>query len=180
MKIDRRGDAGAYTYGVRDKRARHRPITHIAWNDALRYCNWRHHGEPTGPQNQSTTEDGAYKMSEVSHGAIRQKDAKFFLPTIDEWHKAAYYDPSEKAYCLFPLPDQSAGDHGWKHFNRSHYGMQETEDSIWEWTETNVGPSFRGIRSDSWFQGNNRQAAGHFYSNPDIALAITGLRIAAR
>ncbi len=180
MKIERQGVLGAYTYRIRDEGARHRPITHVGWTDALRYCNWLHHGKPVGPQDQSTTEDGAYKMSEISPRAVRQAGAKFFLPTIDEWYKAAYYDPSSASYRLFPLPDQPYGNHGWKHFNRSHYGMLETEDALWEWTESSVGRSFRGIRSDSWFQGNNRQAAGHFYSNPDIELAITGFRVAAR
>ena len=48
----------------------------------------------------------------------------------------------------------------------------------WEWTESKVGESFRGVRSDSWFQGNNRQAAGRFYINPDFELAHVGFRVA--
>ena len=56
--------------------------------------------------------------------------------------------------------------------------MMETSDHIWEWTESEVGKAFRGIRSDSWFQGNNRQAAGRYYSNPDMELGHLGFRVA--
>ena len=178
MGIVRTREDGHFRYQVRQGRGA-QPVTQVSWYDALRYCNWLHHGQPTGTEGPTSTEDGAYDMSQSSSHAQRRAGAKYFLPTIDEWFKAAYYDPSQKRYALFPLPDKENSTHGWKHFNRSHYGMRETEDPIWEWTESNVGRLFRGLRSDSWFQGNNRQAAGHFYSNPDISLNTIGFRVAA-
>ena len=54
----------------------------------------------------------------------------------------------------------------------------ETSDHVWEWTESKVGEAFRGIRSDSWFQGNNYQAAGRYYSNPNLELGHLGFRVA--
>ncbi len=51
-------------------------------------------------------------------------------------------------------------------------------DKSWEWTETPVSGLFRAIRSGAWFQGNNRQAAGRFYSNPEIELKTIGFRVA--
>ncbi|NIV21570.1 MAG: hypothetical protein GWN54_13620, partial [Gammaproteobacteria bacterium] len=48
--------------------------------------------------------------------------------------------------------------------------MLGASDPVWEWTESTVGLLFRGLRSDSWFQGNNQQAKGRFYSNPDLEL----------
>ena len=107
------------------------------------------------------TERGAY---EVSTGQ-RQPGATFFLPTAGEWHKAACYDPEKKAYRLLPL--RNAHElHGEIPPSKSHYGMLETADPIWEWTESKFGEQFRCLRSDSWFQGNNHQAKGHFYTNP--------------
>jgi hypothetical protein len=51
---------------------------------------------------------------------------------------------------------------------------------IWEWNEAVVGRLFRGVRSGAWFLGNNRQAAGRFYSNPEMHLSNIGFRVARR
>ena len=34
-----------------------------------------------------------------------------------------------------------------------------------------------GLRSGGWFQGNNRQAAGRFFSNQEMELANIGFRV---
>lgn len=177
MDIIRSGTDGAYTYDV-SGRVAHHPVRHVSWFDALRYCNWLHHGKPKGPSSPHTTEAGPYDLSRAPEEIARAADAKFFLPTIDEWYKAAYYDPEKRSYHLFPLPDQQGIDGTWFHANRSAYFMEHTEDHVWEWMESAIGKPFRGLRSDSWFQGNNRQAAGHFYSNPDLKRSNIGFRVA--
>lgn len=178
MPIDRQGDEGRHVYRPRPPVGA--PITHASWVDALRYCNWWHNGKPSGPQISSTTEDGAYPLTAQLDTITRTENAKYFLPTVNEWYKAAYYRPESQSYGHLPLPDKPDGQQGWQHFNRSHYGMKGTEDGIWEWTESPVGRLFKAIRSDAWFQGNNRQAAGHFYSNPHLELSRIGFRIAKR
>ena len=57
--------------------------------DAARFTNWLHNGQPTGPQGPGTTEDGAYH--DVGDQTLfgRNAGAKFFIPTEDEWYKAA-------------------------------------------------------------------------------------------
>ena len=62
--------------------------------------------------------------------------------------------------------------------DQSPFGMNGMSHRVWDWTETPVGSLFHGIRSGSWFQGNNRQAAGRFYSNPSLELGNIGFRIA--
>ncbi len=155
------------------------PVTHVSWFDAARYCNWLHHGRPVGPQGADTTESGAYVLRES--GLERQRDARFFLPTEHEWYKAAYYRPSPEggSYQLFaagktdrPLIDSVRPD------LVSPLGMAEFADAIWEWTETPVGTLHRGLRSGAWFLGNNRQAAGRFYSNPRLEVPNIGIRVA--
>ena len=138
-------------------------VTYVSWYDAIRYCNWL--GQ-------------SYKISDESLKAQRNKDAQYFLPTEDEWYKAAYYDPKRKKYNLYPLRDAHKIKNADQLPTKSNYGMLETSDHIWEWTESEVGKAFRGIRSDSWFQGNNRQAAGRYYSNPDMELGHLGFRVA--
>ena len=138
-------------------------VTYVSWHNALDYCNWL--GE-------------AYMISDQGRKVQRKANAKYFLPTEDEWYKACYYEPKNKKYKLYPLRDAHRIENSNKLPSKSSYGMMETSDHIWEWTESKVGEAFRGIRSDSWFQGNNRQAAGRYYSNPELELGHLGFRVA--
>ncbi len=74
------------------------PVDEISWRDAARFCNWLHNGKSS---NLSALENGAYDTStfgtdsegrftdQVSH----HPGARFWIPTFDEWLKAAHYDP---------------------------------------------------------------------------------------
>ncbi len=66
------------------------PVNSIQWEDALRFANWMHNGQPTGAEDASTTEDGVYDMS-LGSDAVRKAGATYFVPSEDEWYKAAYY-----------------------------------------------------------------------------------------
>jgi hypothetical protein len=63
--IVRNGTPGSYTYTVKDGNPEwdSRPVNFVDYYDALRFINWLHNGQPTGAQNASTTEDGAYPFS---------------------------------------------------------------------------------------------------------------------
>ena len=162
MKIRKEWTDGKYIYEVYPASA-NAAVTYVSWYDALRYCNWL--GE-------------SYTISNQDLSAERIVDAEYFLPTENEWYKAAHYDPKGKKYKLYPLRDAHKIENSDRLESKSTYGMMETSDHIWEWTESEVGKAFRGIRSDSWFQGNNRQAAGRYYSNPDMELGHLGFRVA--
>jgi formylglycine-generating enzyme required for sulfatase activity len=103
--IQRTGTAGDFSYSVSTTYA-NRPVTSITWGDALRFINWLNNGQPTGAQTASTTEDGAYTLAGNGNAALngtdasvektpRNANAKYALPTYDEWYKAAYYDPNK-------------------------------------------------------------------------------------
>ena len=87
------GDPWVYSAKGGDTAWLNRPVNFVSWYDTLRYANWLHNGQPSGGQDATTTEDGAY---DVSQGAsvVRKPGALFFLPTEDEWYKAAYHDKS--------------------------------------------------------------------------------------
>jgi formylglycine-generating enzyme required for sulfatase activity len=94
-KIQQSGSSGSFSYSLATDR-KDRPVNFVSWGDAARFANWLHNGQPTGAQGASTTEDGAYSLngatSESALMAItRRSDATWFIPTENEWYKAAYH-----------------------------------------------------------------------------------------
>ena len=77
-QIQQSGSSGSYTYSVASDYA-DRPVNYVSWYDCLRFANWLHNGQPTGSQDASTTEDGAYDMSLVS-SVVRKAGAWVWFP----------------------------------------------------------------------------------------------------
>ena len=91
--ISRSGLSGNYTYAVIG--TGNQPIGHVTWFSAARFANWMHNGQPTGAQGLVTTEQGAYPLNGATSGIIlKNAGAQFWIPTGNEWYKAAYYDPT--------------------------------------------------------------------------------------
>lgn len=90
--IRREGNPGSYNYVIKNNMC-NKPAFFITWFDAARYCNWLHNGKPTGSQNNLTTEDGAYTLAGNSNAVAKNSNAKYHIPTENEWYKAAYYSP---------------------------------------------------------------------------------------
>jgi formylglycine-generating enzyme required for sulfatase activity len=92
-EIRRSGEKGNYRHTVAPEFA-NRPVTHVSLLDACRFCNWLHNGQGDGD-----TETGAYTLNGYTgtdgRRIRRNPDAKYFVPTDDEWYKAAYYDPQK-------------------------------------------------------------------------------------
>jgi formylglycine-generating enzyme required for sulfatase activity len=94
-KIQQSGSAGSYTYSVAADRA-NAPVNYVSWGDAARFMNWLHNDQRTGAQDVDTTEDGAYYLNGATADAgllavARKEGAKFWIPTENEWYKAAYH-----------------------------------------------------------------------------------------
>jgi len=110
-KIQQSGSSGSYSYSVAADRA-NRPVNYVSWGDATRFANWLHNGQPSGPQDNSTTEDGAYFLNgATSDSALmaitRESDARWFIPTEDEWYKAAYHKNDGVTGNYFDYPTAS-------------------------------------------------------------------------
>jgi formylglycine-generating enzyme required for sulfatase activity len=107
--ITRSGARGDYSYAAKPGQE-HRPVVWVDFHDALRFCNWLHNGQPTGAEDASTTEDGAYTMTTegmLNNSIARNPNARFWLPIDDEWYKAAYHQPADLGgdptdYWLYP------------------------------------------------------------------------------
>lgn len=111
--IQRTGDPGSYRYTVIGSGKK--PVSYVSWLDAARFCNWLHNLRPDGAQDDTTTETGAYDLdgANVELMYTRQPGATFWIPTADEWYKAAYYQPSGMGgpvdhYWLYPTRSDTA------------------------------------------------------------------------
>ena len=113
--IQRSGEEGSYVYSVAADWA-NRPVNCVSWGDAARFANWLTNGQKKGSQDATTTEDGSYVLNGATTSAAlmavtRKTDAKYVLPTEDEWYKAAYYDvnkPGGAGYWSYPTRSDTA------------------------------------------------------------------------
>ena len=91
--ISRSGSSGSYSYSVKTNYG-NKPVVFVSWFDCARYCNWLHNNKPSGGQDNTTTEDGAYTIPDgrTSGDAVaKNAGAKYHIPTENEWYKAAFY-----------------------------------------------------------------------------------------
>ncbi len=85
--ITRSGSSGSYTYAVKANMG-DKPVNYVSWFDAARVANWLQNGQGSGD-----TETGAYTLNGATTGnaVAVNPGALYFLPTEDQWYKAAYY-----------------------------------------------------------------------------------------
>lgn len=110
--ISRSGSPGSFSYAVSGpsgaalpgaETPQGRPIAYVSWFDAARFANWMHNGATVG----ADTENGAYTLNGDTNGSMapaRNPDAKWWIPTENEWYKAAYYKGggTNAGYWLYP------------------------------------------------------------------------------
>jgi hypothetical protein len=177
---------------TQDTRGADKPATSTSWNEAARFVNWL---------NTSTGNMPAYKFAfqpgEVGYSAnanielwtigdagynpnnlYRNSLARYVLPSVDEWYKAAYYDPTSGIYFNYPTGSDSAPTAvasgtaaGTAVFSQpeetgpaditlagglSPYGTMGQGGNVFEWGETafnllnNSGSSVRVGRGGDW------------------------------
>lgn len=75
-----------------------RPVYGMTWRVAAMYTNWLHNGKSS---ELSAYQNGAYDTSTFGYANGRFTDqrthnpgARYWIPTYDEWLKAAHYDPN--------------------------------------------------------------------------------------
>ncbi|BAY65886.1 hypothetical protein NIES22_59970 [Calothrix brevissima NIES-22] len=179
------------------------PVVYVSWFDAARFCNWLHFGKPQLGESvlgttESNSEIGAYNTSLFSDGRDIQKvkehnaEARYWIPTLDEWNKAAYFDPSKNGsggYWLYPTrsdqkpqgiappgdqfsanyydfkwaaPDPYLTPVGSYKYATSYYGTYDQGGNVWEWVET--------LRSNyhRWVRGGGATTFDHALSRLNV------------
>jgi len=103
--IKRSGTSGSYTYSVASDWA-NRPVNFVSYWDSCRFANWLNNGQGDGD-----TETGAYTLNDYNgddgRWIGRNAGAQWFLPSADEWHKAAYYKGGGTNAGYWDYPTQS-------------------------------------------------------------------------
>lgn len=189
MKITQTYTGNGYAYAPVPGHE-NKPATYIQFENALRFANWLHNDQPVGTLNEFTTEDGAYDIASGSY--LRSEDAKFFLPDMNEWYKAAYYKSGAtdagywdyatqsdvKPSAQYPPGNANSAnfqgvtpEHG-DHFfdvgaytnSDSAYGTFDQNGSAWEWTESFNGQEQVIVAGGSYSKWDSPDAllAGQF------------------
>jgi formylglycine-generating enzyme required for sulfatase activity len=85
-----------------------RPISYVSWFEAARFANWMNNGAING----ANTETGAYTLNGATNGVgfTVNPGATWFLPSQDQWYKAAYYrgGGTNAGYWDYPTQSDSA------------------------------------------------------------------------
>ncbi|MGI9458294.1 MAG: formylglycine-generating enzyme family protein, partial [Aeoliella sp.] len=78
------GAANGRKYEVKSGRGKN-PVIYVSFFDAMRFTNWLENGQGSGD-----TESGVYTIGSGTN-EVRNPKATFFIPSEDEWYKAAYH-----------------------------------------------------------------------------------------
>ncbi len=204
--VTRTGSDGGYQYSVPAGKGA-RPIANISFWRAARFANWLHNGEPTGPQNNATTEDGAYTLTPtgISENSVtRNPGAGYWVPSHDEWYKAAYYNGPQSIYYDYPAssdavtscstvtsaPNSANCDfHYFEGVDVASYtgspspnGTFDQGGNLEEWTDTILDVDLRVLRGGA-FAGDAESflaADAPSYGVPQQTGTNVGFRVAAQ
>lgn len=175
--ISRSGVSGSFTYSVAAGSG-NKPITYVSWFDAARFCNWLQNGQQTGAGAALTAESGAYTLNGATGGIINKNvGATVWIPTENEWYKAAYFDPTKNA---------GAGGY-WLHANQTNTlttntvgaaGAANFDDGDYvgypAMALTDVGAY--GTNSDSYYGTNDQAGNVMEWNDAVISGSSRGLR----
>lgn len=206
---------GAGGLGItKDTRGPNKPAANVSWNHAARFVNWL---------NTSTGHHAAYKVdgtvydewtaADVGYNAAnpyRNSLAKYFLPSVDEWYKAAYYNGATGSYFDYPtssnvnpLPVVSGTAQNTAVFRQSvetgpadvnqagglsPYGTMGQGGNVWEFEETDYELSNTNILFNHGHRGGSWNSAGathllatvRHYYDPFVGSIWIGFRVASK
>ena len=103
-----------------------KPIAYVDWFSAARFANWMHNGATA----TADIETGAYNLAGgFSEYVFREPGAKWWIPSHNEWFKAAYYKGggTSAGYWMFPTRSdtvcQNTPSTGSNHANSLSLGL---------------------------------------------------------
>jgi len=190
------------------------PTNCTSWYETAQFVNWL---------NTSTGKPAAYKFTGTIHtssytldiwGAgdadgtnlYRNKNAKYYLPTENEWVKAAYWNGTNlQTYATKPgdtLYQGNGSNGGWNYYSNGYAtnpygpwnvgsGSQELNGTynmmgnVWEWMESPyytgdyLSVSIRGLRGGSGGDEDYLASSARYYCDPHYEYHGVGFRVAS-
>lgn len=170
-----------------------RPATGISWYEAAQFVNWLNTSEGysaaykfvDGDFQLWSSDDPGYN----SNNPYRNSNANYVLPTVDEWYKAAFYDPVTRTYYDYatssdtaPSSVTSGTDANTAVYNHSEstgpadvtnagglspYGMMAMSGNVYEWMETAADSQNNSATED------RRMRGGAYWTNRNVTTAIS-------
>jgi formylglycine-generating enzyme required for sulfatase activity len=165
-----------------DTRGSQKPATSLSWFEAAQFVNWLNEDVGASPAYKFDAA-GAFQLWEAGDtgynaaNPFRNSHALYVLPSVDEWYKAAYYDPVADVWWDYPTgsndrptPVTSGNLPGTAVWNQttgpadvqlaggeSPFGTVGQGGNVHEWQEGPVdaiviapGPNVRGFRGGAW------------------------------
>jgi formylglycine-generating enzyme required for sulfatase activity len=174
------------------------PASYVSLYEARKYCNWL----TTRDVNSGYYGASGQNMSGLSHDAYATANGlTYFLPTEDEWYKAAYYTGnSGDLWSLYAngtdtVPTWGTTD-GWNYYNGGYVngspnytwttgfggeeqnGTYDMMGNVWEWMEASSGV----IRGGSFIDNevNGLRSSNRYISyDPSLENHSIGFRVVA-
>jgi sulfatase modifying factor 1 len=100
---------------TKDTRGPDYPVTSVSWYEAAKFVNWLDTSTGSVPAYKFDA-NGNFELWQLGdmgfdpNNLYRNKLAKYFLPSVNEWHKAAYYDPFAGVYYTYPTGGDNVPD----------------------------------------------------------------------
>ncbi len=191
-----------------------RPATGISWFEAATFVNWLNTSQGFNAAYKFDAVGGTFALWESGDAGYnasnryRNSLAVYYLPSMDEWYKAAYYDPNTGTYYNYATgsdtaPAQvtggtTAGTAVYGQANAtgpaditnagglSPYGTMAQNGNVWEWEETafdlvnDTTGEIRGRRGGPWINNgpNLLSSARNGVTNPGGGGIHSGFRVA--
>jgi len=197
-----------------NNRGANKPATSISWFEAATFVNWLNTDSGNTPAYKFDT-GGNFQLWQSSDAGFnpnnlyRNSQARYFLPSVDEWYKAAYYNPAgagsygdyPTANGLVPTAVASGTAANTAVFDQSFatgpaditqagglspYGTMGQGGNVWEWEETDLdlvndsSSSARSIRGSFWANEFGLSSSVRSSVNhPSVEVVSVGFRVAS-
>ncbi len=187
--ITKNGISGSFSYTVTTALA-NRPVAYVSWFDAARFANWMMNG-----QGNASMETGAYTLNNATSGIITANiGAQVYIPSENEWYKAAYYNAANASYSLYPngqntitTADANYADSvgsttnvGTYSGDPSSYGTYDQGGNVMEWNDAVLYGVSRGQRGGAYnFSVDALRSSDRNDGGPTIEFEYIGFRVAS-